>query len=130
MRKKIYILLAVFSCLGMLAITSCKDGEDPAKGENDFVVNTTPNIGGADSSYEKEDEDPYVKKCSVIFITSDENIKIPAQSVEKGAKANKPVISRDGYTFLGWYTANGDKWDFETMSVNDHLMLTAWWNKN
>ena len=36
----------------------------------------------------------------------------------------------DGYTFLGWYTAEGEKWDFAKDAVTADMTLYAKWTKN
>lgn len=41
--------------------------------------------------------------------------------------------TRDGYTFMGWYTDNGtfsNKWNFETKGVQTNMTLYAMWAKN
>lgn len=130
MKKKLCILLAIVSCFGTAALSACKD-EKQSTEENDYIVNTTPNIGGSDGAYEQEEEAPYITKYSVLFVTGDENVKVPAQTVVSGEKAVEPTApEREGYTFLGWYTADGALWDFATASVEDHMTLTAYWQKN
>ena len=42
--------------------------------------------------------------------------------------ASEPVAPTcDGYTFLGWYTAEGEKWDF-AKSVTSNMTLYAKWS--
>ena len=36
--------------------------------------------------------------------------------------------TRDGYTFLGWYTAEGEKWDFAKDVVTADMTLYAKWS--
>ena len=48
--------------------------------------------------------------------------------VAKGKLVSEPAApTRDGYTFLGWYTAEGEKWDF-AKSVTSNMTLYAKWS--
>ena len=48
--------------------------------------------------------------------------------VAKNKMVSEPVAPiRDGYTFLGWYTAEGEKWDF-AKPVTSNVTLYAKWN--
>mgnify|MGYP000959594673 CR=1 FL=1 len=48
--------------------------------------------------------------------------------VAKGKLVSEPVAPTcDGYTFLGWYTAEGEKWDF-AKSVTSNMTLYAKWS--
>ena len=48
--------------------------------------------------------------------------------VAKNKMVSEPVApTRDGYTFLGWYTAEGEKWDF-AKPVTSNMTLYAKWN--
>ncbi len=48
-------------------------------------------------------------------------------SVKSGEAAKAPATpTLEGYTFLGWYTADGKQWDFNT-AVTDNVTLTAKW---
>ena len=47
--------------------------------------------------------------------------------VESGTAVSQPAApAREGYDFLGWYTADGTQWDFSTPVTSD-LKLTAAW---
>ena len=51
--------------------------------------------------------------------------------VAKNKMVSEPVApTRDGYTFLGWYTAEGEKWDFAKDVVTADMTLYAKWTKN
>lgn len=51
--------------------------------------------------------------------------------VAKNKMVSEPVApTRDGYTFLGWYTAEDEKWDFAKDVVTADLTLYAKWTKN
>lgn len=51
--------------------------------------------------------------------------------VAKNKMVSEPAApARDGYTFLGWYTAEGEKWDFAKDVVTADMTLCAKWTKN
>lgn len=51
--------------------------------------------------------------------------------VAKNKMVSEPAApTRDGYTFLGWYTAEGEKWDFAKDVVTADMTLYAQWIKN
>ena len=51
--------------------------------------------------------------------------------VAKNKIVSEPAApTRDGYTFLGWYTAEGEKWDFAKDVVTADMTLYAKWTKN
>ncbi len=51
--------------------------------------------------------------------------------VAKNKMVSEPAApTRDGYTFLGWYTAEGEKWDFSKDVVTADMTLYAKWTKN
>lgn len=51
--------------------------------------------------------------------------------VAKNKMVSEPAApTRDGYTFLGWYTAEGEKWDFAKNVVTADMTLYAKWIKN
>lgn len=51
--------------------------------------------------------------------------------VAKNKIVSEPAApTRDGYTFLGWYTVEGEKWDFAKDVVTADMTLYAKWTKN
>lgn len=51
--------------------------------------------------------------------------------VAKNKMVSEPAApTHDGYTFLGWYTAEGEKWDFAKDVVTADMTLYAKWIKN
>ena len=49
--------------------------------------------------------------------------------VAKNTMVSEPAApTRDGYTFLGWYTAEGEKWDFAKDVVTADMTLYAKWS--
>lgn len=131
MKRKICTLFALFCCVGVFsAVAAGCSEEQNGGGGNEYVINNETNISGGNLSAEPETEESYRQNYAVIFITNADDVHVPAQTVEEGGKAVEPEISRSGYTLLGWYTADGEKWDFENSAVTDHMMLTAWWQEN
>lgn len=56
---------------------------------------------------------------------------IAPRYVAKNKMVSEPAApTRDGYTFLGWYTAEGEKWDFAKDVVTADMTLYAKWIKN
>lgn len=51
--------------------------------------------------------------------------------VAKNKMVSEPAApTRDGYTFFGWYTAEGEKWDFAKDVVTADMTLYAKWTTN
>ncbi len=70
----------------------------------------------------------YVITHQVTF-DSAKGSAVADQTVEDGACATRPADpTRDGYDFVGWYTAEGEVYDFDTPVTGD-LTLTASWEK-
>ena len=54
---------------------------------------------------------------------------VESQTVADGEKATRPADpTRDGYSFKGWYTKSGEKYDFSAAVTSD-LKLVAKWEK-
>ena len=67
------------------------------------------------------------KTHTVTFDPAGGSPKPDDQSVEHGGTATEPEDpTRDGYTFAGWVTENGNPYDFST-PVTDSVKLTATW---
>lgn len=69
-------------------------------------------------------------RYNVRFDANGSDTDVPEyQKVKKGTAASEPTQPmREGYTFLGWYTADGVKWDFSAPVTGD-MTLTAKWEK-
>ena len=66
----------------------------------------------------------------VAFDVQDGSYVAP-RYVAKNKMVSEPAApTRDGYTFLGWYTAEGEKWDFAKDVVTADMTLYAKWVKN
>ncbi len=68
------------------------------------------------------DEITAVYTCTVSFSDG-----VEAQTVEVGALATAPAVSKDGYYFKGWYNGE-EKFDFSTPITSD-ITLTAKWEE-
>ena len=70
-----------------------------------------------------------ISNHTVTFDT-DGGSAVDAQKVAYGGKATAPAApTKSGYTFAGWYLADGTKYDFST-PVTANLTLTAHWTRN
>lgn len=88
--------------------------------EFDFSAPVTSNV----SVYAK-----WVPLYSVTFVTGNENISVPAQTIVSGEKPNRPDDPELlGSEFLGWYTtADGNtKFDFSTPVTSDTYVYARW----
>ena len=65
---------------------------------------------------------------AVTFIT-DGGSFVEEQKVVNGQKAKNITPTREGYSFVGWYTEDGTGYDFET-PVKNPLTLKAQWTIN
>ncbi|GBF75543.1 hypothetical protein PA598K_03960 [Paenibacillus sp. 598K] len=74
---------------------------------------------------------PYVGQPTAFTVTFDVDGGTQApttQSVASGERLTKPADPvRAGYTFEGWYKADGTAWNFDTDKVSANLTLTAKW---
>ena len=79
---------------------------------------------GSDKKEEVEVTDP----VTVRFETNGASA-IDKQKIQKGTTATEPTApTKTGYTFYGWYTFDGDEFDFDT-AINNPLTLYARWEK-
>lgn len=69
-----------------------------------------------------------IEKYTVTF-NSNGGSSISTQTVEKGEKIREYTPTRSGYTFLGWYTSSGTKYNFSSQ-VNSSFTLYAKWQEN
>ena len=72
------------------------------------------------------------KPITTYTVTFDSNggNQISSQTVREGAKAIRPANPiRLGYTFSGWYTSDGQEFNFNTV-ITSNITLTAKWNEN
>lgn len=69
-----------------------------------------------------------IEKYTVTF-NSNGGSSVSTQIVEKGEKIREYTPTRSGYTFLGWYTSSGTKYNFNSQ-VNSSFTLYAKWQEN
>lgn len=76
-------------------------------------------------------EPVYLKGKARYIVTFDTNGGVPAvphmEAAFHAPIAEPAAVSRAGYVFDGWYTANGVKWDFASDTVKEDVTLTAKW---
>ena len=90
---------------------------------------TTPVNGNLDlyAKWEKDKPTP-VTEYTVTYHSDDKIVK--TETVEAGGTTSAPAdLQKEGCHLDGWYTNNGDKYDFTT-PVNDNLNLYAKWGKD
>lgn len=68
--------------------------------------------------------------CTVTFDACGGNA-VNSQKLSKGENANKPIPTRSGYDFLGWYLDSeyNEKFDF-AMPINKNITLYAKWTND
>ena len=65
-----------------------------------------------------------------VTFNSNGGTEVKPQNVRSGELADEPAApTRDGYTFLGWYTEDGKEFTFST-PINSNITLKAEWQKN
>lgn len=66
-----------------------------------------------------------------VKFDSDGGTAVDTQYISANGLANKPEDpSKDGYTFLGWYTEDGEAWDFGSDTVTSNITLYAKWSSD
>lgn len=79
-----------------------------------------------DSIWQNYNTEPTTSNiCNVKFM--DGETTHLSGTLTKGQFLNNVNISKTGYTFLGWYTADGNKFDFNKQVYADELILYAKW---
>lgn len=70
-----------------------------------------------------------VKRYAVIFnVTGGTNVK--TEFITEGFVATRPIDPvKEGYTFIGWFNADGSLYDF-SLPVNKNIILIAKWKQN
>lgn len=63
-------------------------------------------------------------------VTFKDGEDVYAIQVTSGKAVAPDTPSKSGYTFAGWYTGAGEKFDFENTSVTSDITLTAKWTIN
>ena len=95
-----------------------------------YVKQTAKNNMGTVETYYK------VQIMGYPTVTYDFNIEGVEDEVVQQTRANDvpasvpDVPQRDGYTFDGWFTADGEEFDPESDIVEEPIVLTARWTEN
>ena len=70
------------------------------------------------------------KEYYTITFNSNGGTGVSSQKVEEGSRATRPSNpTRSGYTFIGWYTASGSVYNFNS-GVTSNITLYAHWKEN
>ena len=78
-----------------------------------------------------KDENPDVKKTFTITYDPQGGTAVTAQSVEEGSCVESfPQTTRDGYTFLGWYTKPDGGGRVTAVNMKSDVTLYAHWAEN
>ena len=67
------------------------------------------------------------KNAYTVTFNANGGSAVATQTIEYGAKVEEPTTSLDGWTCIGWFTADGKAWDFSTDVVTGNVELTAEW---
>ena len=122
MKKAISLLLIL--CIFILALASCNLLQDKicqhVDADDDSICD---NCGKKyDSGTEGEEKEEY----TVTVINGLTGELIEEYMVDAGSLVPyQPVSVPQGYEFLGWFTENGNRWDFFNDQVNSDLVITA-----
>lgn len=120
-----------------------KDGKVTIKGAGETTITATAaghekNYDSATASYTLTVTKPgsnggsggggSITLHTVLFMS--DGAQTAMETILPGGKATEPAVpSKEGYTFEGWYTAGGTKFDFST-PITDSITLYAKWTKN
>lgn len=70
------------------------------------------------------------KEYYTVTFNSNGGTSVSSKTVQEGSRVTKPSNpTRSGYTFLGWYTASGSVYDFNS-GVTNNITLYAHWKEN
>ena len=70
-------------------------------------------------------EVPFVNNYQIFFLEEDSETVMFSQTVQEGDTLTKPVDPvKEGYEFIGWYTDDGELFDFST-PITSKFVLTA-----
>lgn len=89
----------------------------------------TPSPISGGTFYDKLEGTYSIKGHTVTFMN--DGSRYAMQVVPNNGKATAPdALSKDGYTFAGWYTEDGKKFDFGNDIVTGDIALAAQWTSN
>ena len=105
-------------------ITGCTAGQEEGKTANGVFIAAG---GRFTQSPGAQITGEVIGAYTVAFLSDGENIAPP--QIRANAPAAQPDNpTKEGYTFIGWYSGE-EKWNFETLVTTD-LILTAKWQIN
>ena len=94
--------------------------------ENGDLIVTYSNGDVVNAGHVKDQAQTYT-----VTFNSNGGTDVPSQEVVEGHLINRPANpSKDNYGFDGWYTGDGDKWNFKGCAVYEDLTLYAHWLAN
>lgn len=71
-----------------------------------------------------------IKQKYTVTFNSNGGTSVASKVVEEGSTISEPTApTRSGYTFVGWYTSSGSKYNFGS-KVTSSFTLTAKWQEN
>lgn len=145
MKKKLFLLMALLCCfvlaVGILAACNGDAGEQtggqtPGGGDQQGGIDQpgdTDEPGGGDEPGDPDDEkpeepvEPVEEYFTVTFNVNGGDSAISSREYLAGALMSLPTPIRDGYRFLGWYDAFGEKFDNSSLMPDNDLILYAQW---
>ena len=66
----------------------------------------------------------------VVTFDANGGSTVESQNVHVGTRAEEPADpTREGYEFDGWYTSDGEYWDFDEYTVHGNITLIAKWTE-
>ena len=103
---------------------------------NDLIINKSANatFNGVHSPLGIIENKPGTGSTyhTVTFAPADSTMDNTTRYFLNGGKISSEIVpaSRTGYTFGGWYKADGTAWDHTTDTVTEDMTLTAHWTGN
>ena len=86
-----------------------------------------PDKEDPDDEKPEEPEEPEEEYFTVTFNVNGGDSAISSREYLAGALMSLPTPTRDGYRFLGWYDAMGQRYDNTSVMPDNDLTLTARW---
>ena len=113
-RIPILLLSLILASCAHPAPSSTSSSETSYSVSSSQEASSSQEVSSSQSSSSEE-----VSTCHVYFF--DPNGQIYSyQIIEKGSTAEKPVDpEQEGYTFVGWFTRDGEEFDFSTLLYSD-----------
>ena len=130
-----FIKFLWISILATFLLTGCGGVEDSTAQDSVVQDSTVEDSMIEDSTVEDSTiEDSTIQNSFTITFDSDGGRKVQSQVKQKNELVEEPslvykIVYNDGeYELEGWYFGE-IKWDFDTMKVQEDMVLKARWNK-